>query len=435
MLRIAILLHKLRGGGVQRSLLHLAKAFQARGHAVSVLVLHDAGPGTHDLPEGVTPVYLPATNTLRARRAVLRADPEARDVLLRPVLAPLIAPWPIKHLESLAGYLERNAPDILYTAGPYQNLIGLWARDLSGAPTRVVGSERIGFPHFQTPIKRTQWRWRYLDRLVRHSYPRFDAMVAVSKGVAEELCRATGLPAACVTPIYNPVVSPRIAERAAEAATHPWFQAARDVPVILGVGRLAALKDFATLIRAFAKLRAARPARLVILGEGPHRRRLLRLARRLQVHDDIDLPGWAANPYAYYARADLFVLSSRGEGLPNALLEAMACGCPVVSTDCHSGPREILDSGRIAPLVPVGDVDALAGAMAKTLEAPPTREAMTARACDFSMDRSAETHLALFERLRQGQEAALPRGLEGEAELAAADDEGAGVTKLSSTSA
>jgi glycosyltransferase involved in cell wall biosynthesis len=195
------------------------------------------------------------------------------------------------------------------------------------------------------------------------------------------------------------VVSPGIAERAATAPAHPWFAPAREVPIILGVGRLAGLKDFPTLLRAFARLRARRPARLVILGDGPHRRRLAWLARRLGLAADVDLAGWAANPYAFYAAADLFVLSSRAEGLPNALLEAMACGCPVVSTDCPSGPREILDGGRLAPLVPVGDPAALAEAIDRALATPPDRAALQRRARAFSMDASAEAHLDLFRRL------------------------------------
>jgi len=397
--RIALLLHKLRGGGVQRSLLHLARAFQARGHTVTLLVCRDAGATTHALPAGVTPRYLPASGPLRARRAVWRADPESRAALWRPVLAPLIAPWPIRHLESLAEALVETRPDVLYAAGPYLNMTALWARDRAGVATKVVGSERIGFPHFEQPWKRTQARWRHLAAAVRQVYPRLDARVAVSDGVAEELCRATGLSRGTIRTIYNPVVSPAIAEKAAAVPDHPWLAADRERPVILGVGRLAGLKDFPTLLRAFARLRQDRPARLLILGDGPHRRRLRRLARRLGVAADLDLSGWAANPYAYYAHADLFVLSSRAEGLPNALLEAMACGCRVVSTDCPSGPSEVLAEGRYGPLVPVGDAAALADAMARTLDAPPDSARLTARAAAFSMDRSAEAHLALFDAL------------------------------------
>jgi glycosyltransferase involved in cell wall biosynthesis len=359
-------------------------------------VLRDPGTASHGVPDNVTVVPIPASGRLRGRRAVLDADPAGWPTLLRPVLTPLIAPWPIRHLDGLAAHLRAQQPDILYAAGPYQNLTALWARDLAGVATRVIGSERIGFPHFQQPVKRTQARWRHLAPLLARMYPRLDALIAVSNGVADELARATGLPREGIAAIYNPVVSPRIAEWAAEPAAHPWLAPARDRPVLLGVGRLAAMKDFPTLLRAFATLRAQRTARLVILGDGLHRPWLTWLIRRYGLTGDVDLPGWAANPYAFYARADQFVLSSRSEGLPNALLEAMACGCPVVSTDCPSGPREILDGGRYGPLVPVGDPTALARAMAQTLDAPPDPATLEARAQDFSMDRSADAHLALF---------------------------------------
>jgi len=393
---ITLLLHKLRGGGVQRSLIHLAHAFVARGHTVELLVLRDAGPGTHGLPEGVAPRYLPASGMHVARRAVRRAAPADTDVLGPAVLTSLIAPWPIRHLDSLAGYLRTHTPDILYAAGPYQNLTALWARDLAGVATKVVGSERIAFPHFQRPLKRSQARWRHLPKVVARSYSRLDGLVAISHGVASELETATGIPATSTSVIYNPVVTPAIPTKAAARPEHPWLAESRPCPVIVAVGRLTGMKDVPTLLRAFAKLRRHRHARLLILGDGPQRRWLTFLARRLGIADDVAMPGWCANPFAAYAHANLFALSSRNEGFGNVLVEAMACGCPVVSTDCPSGPREILDGGRYGPLVPVGDAEALARAMGETLDAPPHPEALKARAREFSMDRSADAHLALF---------------------------------------
>jgi glycosyltransferase involved in cell wall biosynthesis len=278
------------------------------------------------------------------------------------------------------------------------NLAAIWARRLSGAQTKVVASERVGYPHFLGADRRHKWRWRYLAPLLARNYPRADGIVAVSEGVADELAHYTGLARERISVIYNPVVTPAVYERAREPVTHPWF-VERDRPVILGVGRLADMKDFSTLLRAFARLRAGRAARLVILGEGKRRRALEALVKELGVAEDVDLPGWAGNPYPFMANADLFALSSRGEGLPNALLEAMAVGCPVVSTDCPSGPREILDGGRYGPLVAVGDDAGLARAMAETLDAPPARNVLMERAAMFSQERSADAHLALFRRI------------------------------------
>jgi glycosyltransferase involved in cell wall biosynthesis len=166
--------------------------------------------------------------------------------------------------------------------------------------------------------------------------------------------------------IYNPVVSPELYEKADAPLEHPWFRS-NQPPVILGVGRHRPQKGFDTLLRAFARVRQETPARLVILGEGPERPNLERLASELGVAADVDMPGFDPNPFRYMRRAGVFVLSSRYEGLPNVLIQALACGCPVVSTDCPSGPSEILDGGRYGALVPVDDVEAMAGAIVRAL--------------------------------------------------------------------
>jgi glycosyltransferase involved in cell wall biosynthesis len=153
---------------------------------------------------------------------------------------------------------------------------------------------------------------------------------------------------------------------AAEPLEHPWFRPGEPA-VILALGRLVPQKDFGMLIRAFAQVRRARAARLLILGEGPERDGLAAAIAENGLQDDVQLPGWTVNPYPYMARSRLFVLSSRWEGLPTVLIEALFCGVEVVSTDCPSGPREILDGGRYGALVPVGDVDALAEAMERAL--------------------------------------------------------------------
>jgi glycosyltransferase involved in cell wall biosynthesis len=167
----------------------------------------------------------------------------------------------------------------------------------------------------------------------------------------------------------NPVVTPELTSKAAEALDHPWFGAG-EPPVVLGVGRFKKQKDFATLIRAFDRVRRKRVARLLILGEGPYRASLEALIAELGLSDQVMLPGFASNPFAYMARAGVFVLSSAWEGMPGALIQAIACGAPVVATDCESGPREILQGGRYGRLVPVGDPAALAEAIQATLEEP-----------------------------------------------------------------
>jgi glycosyltransferase involved in cell wall biosynthesis len=194
----------------------------------------------------------------------------------------------------------------------------------------------------------------------------------VSEGVKDDLARAGRLSLEQIRVVPNPVVTSELFEMAAVPIDHPWFVEGAP-PVILGIGRLTTQKDFGTLIRAFAEVRGQREARLMILGEGSERPALERLARELGVRDDVVLPGFVDNPFAFLKRAALFVLSSTYEGLPGVLIQALACGTPVVSTDCDSGPREILDGGRLGILVPVGDLDALANGIREALDHPRTR--------------------------------------------------------------
>jgi glycosyltransferase involved in cell wall biosynthesis len=173
---------------------------------------------------------------------------------------------------------------------------------------------------------------------------------------------------------------------------HVWF-GPDEPPVVLAAGRLRASKDFGTLLEAFARVRRTRTARLMVLGEGGEREALARQARRLRVDGDVEFPGFVANPFAYMARAGVFVLTSRYEALGNVLVEALACGCSVVSTDCPVGPAEVLDGGRYGRLVPVGDVEALAGAIAAALDSPDAPERLEKRAADFSAGRIADLYL------------------------------------------
>jgi glycosyltransferase involved in cell wall biosynthesis len=179
------------------------------------------------------------------------------------------------------------------------------------------------------------------------------------------------------------------------AVDHPWLVAGGP-PVVLGVGKFKLQKDFALLIRAFARVRGSRPARLIILGDGPRRDELEGLVNRFGLTADVALPGVVDNPYAWMSRASVFVLSSAWEGLPGVLIEAMACGCPVVSTDCPSGPAEILDRGKFGSLVPVGDEQAMADAILATLANPPSGESLRVRARLFSIDVAVTRYLELL---------------------------------------
>ncbi len=202
-----------------------------------------------------------------------------------------------------------------------------------------------------------------------------------------------------ITTIYNPVVMPDLHVKALEQPHHPWFLD-RDAPLLLAVGRLEERqKDWPTLIKAFTRLATQRPCRLIILGEGPLRKQIEGLVEESKLTDRVSLPGWVENPFAFMARASLFVLSSRWEGLPTVLVEALACGCPCVSTDCPSGPAEILLNGDLGPLVPVGDDAALAEAMKRVLDRPPDKRVLRQRAMDFSAERALDDYEQLIESL------------------------------------
>jgi glycosyltransferase involved in cell wall biosynthesis len=231
--------------------------------------------------------------------------------------------------------------------------------------------------------------------LARHSYAWADGIIAVSSGVADDLARVARLPRERIEVVHNPVVDRELPSKRKAPLDHPWF-ADGQPPVVLGLGRLKKQKDFPTLLRAFARLRSTREARLVILGEGKQEQSIRSLARSLGIAKDVDLPGFDPNPFRYLARAACFVLSSAWEGLPRVLIEALACGCPVVSTDCPSGPHEILEGGRYGPLVPVGDERAMANAIAQVLDHPPDRDELRSRGALFAVDSSADRYLAIL---------------------------------------
>jgi glycosyltransferase involved in cell wall biosynthesis len=252
------------------------------------------------------------------------------------------------------------------------SIVAVWARRVAGYPKRLVVVEQNNLSTATSHGKSI--RDRMLPALARRFFPWADSVVGVSIGVVDDLKQQLpNIPADRFRVIFNPIVTPDISEQAKASVDHPWLQ--QGTPVLVAAGRLHTQKDFPVLIQAFARVRSARQARLLILGEGPNRAGLEALIQSLGLSDDVGLPGHTDNPYAYFARAAAFVLSSRWEGLPTVLIEALSCGAPVIATDCPSGPREILADGRYGPLVPVGDVAALAAAMNTALDgdlpAPP----------------------------------------------------------------
>jgi len=330
--RLAVFVPELLGGGAQRTMLNLAQGMAERGYTVDLVLAQAKGPYLAQVPESVRLVDLRAWRTLASLPALMR-------------------------------YLRRERPEALLSV-LHANVIALWARRLVGASTRVVVCEQNTLS--SDAQQASDWRLRLTPRLNRRFYPWADGIVAVSKGVADDLAQVTSIPRERIEVIHNPVVTPELREKAQTPLEHPWF-APDEPPVLLAVGRLSPQKDFPTLIQAFARVRQARPARLLILGEGKERPALEALVRQLGLEEDVSLPGFVENPYPYMVEAALFVLSSRFEGLPTVLIEALYCGAPLIATDCPSGPREILADGQYGQLVPVGDTIALARAIGTTL--------------------------------------------------------------------
>jgi glycosyltransferase involved in cell wall biosynthesis len=395
MARLAVLMPSLTGGGAERVLLQLAREFKGSGHEVDLLVSRVKGSHGEQLPPDIRAIRLRRAGDIVGRARAMGAAAGDRMALLRPVLLPIKSSWALRYLPDLTRYLRENRPDALLSANTWPNLVALWARRRAGVATRVVVTEHV---HMSARVRHLakKWRWRHLPDIVHRSYPRADGIVAVSRGVADDLVTCARLPERRVSSIPNPVVTSALLRKADEPAPHPWL-APGSPPVVLAAGRLHPQKDFPTLLRAIAQARRRRPGlRLVLLGEGAERPALERLARELGIEEALLLPGHVDNPYAFMSRAAVFALSSIYEGLPTVLIEALACGAPVVSTDCPSGPAEILENGRFGRLVPVGDDSALAAAVVAALDAPGDREARRRRGLDFTSEAVARRYLPVL---------------------------------------
>lgn len=289
----------------------------------------------------------------------------------------------------LMKYLWQERPGVLLSALNYANVIAVLACKLARVKTRVIVSDHsmLSSSLSAARLKRASpVKW-----LMRKTYPWADGIVAVSSGVADDLAQEIGIPRHRVSVVHNPVITDRLYDLAAQPVAHPWFLPGQP-PVIIGVGRLTAAKDFPTLISAFGILKKNRSARLVILGDGELRPELEKLVAELRLENDVQLPGFLENPYSWMRSSSLFVLSSAWEGFGNVLVEAMACGTPVVSTDCPGGPAEILAQGRWGRLVPVGDATALASAMRMTLD-DAAHPAVSLRAAEFGVAQAVDGYL------------------------------------------
>lgn len=358
--RVALVFATSGHSGVDRVVANLLPVFGRSGHRFDLFVIRGHGPYTGSLPDNVR----------------LRRLPVAHRNLVPLFLVP---------------YLRRARPAALLTAGHPLNRAALLSRRLARVDTRVI--LRFGMSMEGKASRQGRRRHRRFIASVARWYRHAECIITPSRGVADGIRRALGPHGPDPRVIANPIVDARLFAAASQSLDDPWCSA-DGPPLILAAGSLEPRKDFATLVRAFARLRERHDARLVILGAGSEHDRLMALATELGVDMAVRLPGFDPNPYRWMARAAVFALSSRHEGSGAVLVEALACGTPVVATDCPSGPSEILDNGRFGPLVPVGDPYALADAIAAMVAEPTSSTLMQEAIEPFRVERSAAEYLS-----------------------------------------
>ncbi len=361
---VALVIGSMRMGGAERASVNLINEFAERGIRCDLVLVHTEGEFLSELHPDVNIVPLGGSRTIFSGFSLRR-------------------------------YLRRIQPQIIIAGQTHVQLLTLWARKGSSAHIPVILNEHSTFSSNHT---QTSYKGRVIYGLSKRWFPRAEAITAVSEGVKEDLINEFPALKSIITVIYNPVVTHSLIEKSLLEVELPWKDEF-SIPVILAAGRLVAEKDFSTLVNAVAVVRKTMRVRLVILGEGQERAGLLEQAERLGFENDISLYGYTKNPYAWMRKAEVFVLSSRREGLPMALIEALACGCTVVSTDCKSGPREILQNGKFGILVPLSDPDALAKAILSSLVKPLYAIASNEAVHPYEVSTVCEQYLELMNSL------------------------------------
>jgi glycosyltransferase involved in cell wall biosynthesis len=354
----------LSAGGAERAALNLLEALPGPDLRVTLLLNRREGALLATLPPGAAVVSLDARRTLLA-------------------------------VPRLAAFLRRERPDVLISYLEFNNIAAIWANRMAGRPTKIIASHHVTMSSFNGNTQ--SLKRRLVPLLYRLTLPSADHVVAVSRGVAQGMPQALSQRSR-LSVIENPIVRARYREMAAQSLAHPWF-AESQPPIVLGVGRLVPQKNFSLLLEAFSLVAARRPARLVLLGEGPLREQLLMQIERLGLGQCATILPVDPNPWPYMKGARAVVLSSLYEGFGNVLVEAMAVGTPVVSVNCPDGPAEILGNGRWGRLVPLGDAPALAAAIAATLDDPGDVEEGRARAMAFSAQTIASRYRSLIDGL------------------------------------
>ena len=357
--RIAVFVPTMHGGGAERAMLMFSRELLSRGFLVDLITTRLEGPLRALIPEGVSVIDLQSKKTSLALRPLVR-------------------------------YLRETRPAALYSTIMNANVVAALAGKIAGGGIKTIVRESNA--PLSTPKKSlSQW---VTFKAAPYLYRLTDGVIAVSNGVAEELGVMAPKLADRVRVISTPVISGEVIAQGDEPVDHPWF-VHRDKPIILSAARLEPHKGFLTLVRAFSKIREKQDARLVLLGEGTLQQRIEAEIQELGLEERVAMLGWVKNPFAYMSKADVFVLASEFEGLPNVLVQAMAFGTPIVATDCRSGPAEILAGGRFGTLVPVKDEEALAHGLLHALTLPRQHEAMAHARATYGAERAVDSYLEM----------------------------------------
>jgi glycosyltransferase involved in cell wall biosynthesis len=364
--KISFFAASLRGGGAERAVVDLANCLSDHDYLVDLVLVTKEGPYLSDVSAEIRIIDLKHHRVTAA-------------------LVPLIK------------YLKSDKPDLLIATMSHVNIMALLACRLACVNTRVIVREVTdSSSNHIDKVKNGIGKGRLIANAINRLYPKAEYIVAVSDGVAKSLIANYKLPVNKVRVIYDPVVTEELAVKAEEQVEHPWFQE-KSEPIILSAGRLCKEKDYPTLLKAFSMLCRQKAIRLVILGEGIERTALENLAVTLGIEDKVSFPGFVDNPFSYMKQADVFVVSSMVEGLSQVLIQAMAVGTTVVSTNCPSGPAEVLENGKYGSLVKVGNAEAMAEAIKLALNNPANPEVSNEAVKKFSATKICEEYKNLID--------------------------------------
>jgi len=364
-IKLAFFLPNLNGGGAEKVFVTLANNLATQDYQVDFVLADAVGPNLTSLQNNINLFNL-----------------NKKHVIASYLL--------------LGSYLKTNKPDVVFSALSNANLAIILSRLIFYPQCSVVITQHTNWSQVMANMPTIKERITYwISKIL---YPFATRIVAISDQIKNEIQQMPSVRRENIYKIYNPVVSDEIIVQSRQKLPHQWFQN-KKVPVFLSVGRLSPEKDLETLILAFQSVHNKIPGKLIILGEGSERKALESLIQTLGLQEHVELPGFVSNPYAYMANSDVFVLSSLFEGLPTVLIEAMACGTTVVSTNCVSGPSEILQDGAFGSLVPIHDPAALANAMLYAAQHPANPKSLQARSEEFSVKKAVFEYKKLIDEL------------------------------------